>query len=165
MTFADLPVGAIVFLDANPLIYHFAPHPILAAPCSQLLTRIRKQEIQAFTSTHVLSEVAHHLMTLEAANLFGWTSKIVSHLKKQPTQIQKLTNFRKSIDSVPQLGIQLVTILPTWISLAAGLSQQYGLFSNDALIVAIMHANGWTSLASNDPDFDRVPGLKRYAPL
>ena len=39
-----------------------------------------------------------------------------------------------------------------------------GLLSNDALIVAVMQANGLTRLASHDADFDRVPGLTRYAP-
>src|SRR6266849_2322707 len=44
------------------------------------------------------------------------------------------------------------------------LSQQIGLLSNDALLVAVMQAHGLTKLASNDPDFDRVPGITRYAP-
>src|SRR5260370_35935862 len=101
MKFADLLAGESIFLDANPLVYHFAPDPNLGPPCSQLLARITNREIQAFTSTHVLSEVAHHLMILEAASLFGWSSKVAGHLKHQPSQIQKLTNFRKSIETVP----------------------------------------------------------------
>jgi predicted nucleic acid-binding protein len=48
---------------------------------------------------------------------------------------------------------------------AAALSQQIGLLINDALIAAVMQANLLTNLASNDADFDRVPGLTRYAPL
>jgi predicted nucleic acid-binding protein len=47
---------------------------------------------------------------------------------------------------------------------AAGLSQQTGLLSNDALIVAVMQNHGLTNLASHDADFDRVAGLTRYAP-
>jgi predicted nucleic acid-binding protein len=31
--------------------------------------------------------------------------------------------------------------------------------------VAVMQANRLTNLASNDADFDRVPGLTRYAPV
>jgi hypothetical protein len=27
MTFADLPAGASIFVDANPFVYHFAPDP------------------------------------------------------------------------------------------------------------------------------------------
>jgi predicted nucleic acid-binding protein len=50
------------------------------------------------------------------------------------------------------------------IDTAAGISQQTGLLSNDALIVAVMQANGLTRLASQDADFDRVPGFTRNAP-
>ena len=48
---------------------------------------------------------------------------------------------------------------------AACLSQQTGLLSNDALLIAVMQANGLTNLASHDSDFDRVPGLTRYTPV
>lgn len=37
MTFSDVPAGASVFIDANPFIYHFAPHPRLGNPCTELL--------------------------------------------------------------------------------------------------------------------------------
>ena len=136
MTFADLLAGEGIFLDANPLVYHFAPDPLFA----------------------------HHLMTLEASALFGWTSKVVEHLKQQPAAIQKLTNFRQAIEKTPHLSIQVLTVPAGLIATAAAVSQQYGLLSNDALIVAIMQAHGLTNLASQDRDFDRVPGITRYAP-
>jgi len=44
-------------------------------------------------------------------------------------------------------------------------SQQTGLLTNDALIIAVMQAHGLTNLASSDTDFDRVPGLTRYGPV
>jgi len=47
----------------------------------------------------------------------------------------------------------------------ARLSRQTGLLSNDALIAAVMHANGLTKIATSDQDFDRVPGLTRYEPV
>lgn len=164
MKFADLPAGERVFLDANPLVHYFAPDPNLGPSCRALLARIQIQQIEALTSTHVLSEVAHHLMTLEAARRFNWTSRIVTHLKQQPTRIQQLTGFRTAIDSIARLHVQVLTVHPDWIATAARLSQQHGLLSNDALIVAIMQAHGLTHLASQDSDFDRVPGLTRYAP-
>ena len=164
MTFADLLGGERLFRDANPMVYHFGAHPALGPACTQLLRRIENQELAAFTSTHVLSEAAHHLMTLEAATRFGWTSKVVQHLKQQPTAIQQLSAFRQAVEKVPQLGIQVLTVPPDLIATAAALSQQHGLLSNDALIVAVMQANGLTRLASNDADFDRVPGLTRYGP-
>ena len=164
MTFDDLNAGDSVLLDANPLIYHFIPFPVLGPPCTRLLERIVRNEITAFTSTHVLSEVAHRLMTTEAAQQFGWSSKVVERLKQDPTRIHQLSSFRKAIEEVPQLGIQILTIPAHLISAAAALSIQYGLLTNDALVVAVMQANGLTNIASSDADFDRVPGLTRYAP-
>ncbi|MFI5455510.1 MAG: type II toxin-antitoxin system VapC family toxin [Isosphaerales bacterium] len=60
--------------------------------------------------------------------------------------------------------IQVLNIPTTLILSAVVLSQQIGLLSNDALIVAVMQANGFTKLASHDADLDRAPGLTRYAP-
>ena len=40
-----------------------------------------------------------------------------------------------------------------------------GLLSGDALILAVMQTHGLTHLASNDADFDRVPGIVRYGPV
>jgi predicted nucleic acid-binding protein len=115
-------------------------------------------------STHELSEAAHHLMTLEAATRFGWTSKVVQRLKQLPSHVQQLTNFRQAIEQVVPLGIEVLTIPVDLVATAATISQQTGLLSNDALIVALMQANGLTKLASGDADFDRVPGITRYAP-
>jgi predicted nucleic acid-binding protein len=39
------------------------------------------------------------------------------------------------------------------------------LLSGDALIVAHLQANGLAQIASQDRDFDRVPGLTRYSPV
>ncbi len=55
MTFADLSAGESIFLDANPLVYHFAPDPVFGPACNQLIARAGSGDILAFTSTHVLS--------------------------------------------------------------------------------------------------------------
>jgi predicted nucleic acid-binding protein len=165
MTFADLPAGATVFVDANTLVYHFQPHPLFGAACTDLMERIERQELAGFTSTHVLSEVAHRLMTLEACSLFHWPfAGIAQRLRHHAAQVRTLTRFRQAIQEVPRLGIQVLTVLPSLIDAAAAISQQTGLLSNDALIVAVMQANGLANIASNDADFDRVPGQTRYAP-
>jgi predicted nucleic acid-binding protein len=104
------------------------------------------------------------LMIIEASKKFGWTSKVVQRLEQQPASVQQLTNFRQAMEQVPDLGITVMTIPHGLIATAAAISQQTGLLSNDALIVAVMQANGLTKLASSDTDFDRVPGITRYAP-
>lgn len=72
MTFADLVAGEEIFLDANPFVYHFVADPQYGAACSQLLQRVENQEIQGLTSTHVLTEMAHRIMTVEPIAAFVW---------------------------------------------------------------------------------------------
>lgn len=166
MTFADLIAGESVFVDANTLTYYHQPHPVLALPCKQLLERIDNQELAGFTSTHVLSEVAHRLMTLEAIAQFGWPfAGIGNRLRNHPADVQRLTTFRAALATIMGSNLQILTISPSLVITAAALSQQVGLLSSDALLVAIMQAHGLTRLASHDADFDRVPGLTRYAPV
>jgi hypothetical protein len=101
MTLASLPKGASVFLDANTLVYHFQPHPTLGAACQQPMARIDNQEVFGFTSTHILTEVAHRLMMLEAASLPGWKpTKVKQRLLKQPAALQQLTRFQAAVDAV-----------------------------------------------------------------
>ena len=164
MTFADLVRGDSVFVDANTLVYHFQAHSALGPPCTDVLKRIELQELTGYTSTHVLSELAHRLMTMEASALFKWASKTVQRLQQNPAHVQQLTQFRSALQRIRQMHLQVLTIPADMIDTAAGISQQIGLLSNDALIVAVMRANGLTHLASHDADFDRVPGLTRYAP-
>jgi len=70
-----------------------------------------------------------------------------------------------SFTAVLQSCIQVLTIPVPLITAGTRLSRQTGLLSNDALIVAVMQANGLTKLATSDQDFDRVPGLTRYQPV
>jgi predicted nucleic acid-binding protein len=165
MTFAHLGTGSAVFVDANCFVYHFAPDPRFQAACSQLLQRIETQDLSGFTSTPILSEVAHRLLTIEARLRFQWFSgKLLQRLRQNPAAWKSLTGFRTALTNILQSRIQVLTILPALVLTAATISQQHGLLANDALLIAVMQANGLTNLASNDADFDRVPGITRYSP-
>jgi predicted nucleic acid-binding protein len=166
MIFTDLPVGAAVFLDANTLVYHFSQHQRYGATCTDLLERIARQELAGHSSIAVLGEVAHRLMALEAIGRFGWPNAgIANRLRRHPAEVQQLMRFRQAIDEIPLFGIQVHPISFALLATALGLCQAHGLLTNDALIVALMQANSWTNLASEDDDFDRVPGISRYAPI
>lgn len=166
MIFTDVPAGASLFIDANTFVYHFSPHATLGAPCTELLERINQQEISASTSIDVLRDVAHRIMTAEAMTREGWPVAGIAHrLRKHPDVIRALSVFRQSIDDVPRFGVTIVSSPTSIASAAALVSQQYGLLSGDAMIVALMQQFGLTNLASHDDDFDRVPWLTRYAPV
>ena len=164
--FASLSAGASIFLDANTLVYHFQPHPTFGPACNQLMARIENQDVLGFSSTHILTELAHRLMMIEAATLPGWKpTKVKRRLLQQPAALQNLSRFQAAVDAVLQSRLQVLTIAPPLVLAATRISQSSGLLSNDALIVAVMQAAGLTNLASSDADFDRVPGITRYAPV
>lgn len=165
MTFADLAAGDSVFLDANTFIYHFGPDPGLGPACSQLLQRIENVDLLGFTSIHLLAEVVHKLMTIEANARFGWPmTGMANRLRRHPAEVQQLKAFKVALDRICQSRVQILDVPMATLQNAAAISQQTGLLINDGLIVALMQQHGLTRLASHDADFDRVPGLTRFAP-
>jgi len=166
MIYADLPAGATIFVDASVFIHHFEPNVLYGPAATEFLERIENQEINGLTATHMVSEVAHRLMTIEAMQAFGWKSAgIALRLRNYPTQVQTLKRFRQAVQEIPLFGLRVLPIDAAWLDAAAQISQQTGLLHNDALVIAVMRAHGLTNLASADPDFDRVPGIIRYAPV
>jgi len=165
MTFADLATGDPVFVDANTLIHLFQPHPQLGPFCHQLVQRIDNQDLVGFTSTHVVSEVCHRLMTIEANRALGWSIPgIGNRLRSNPHEVRKLSLFRRAVEQIAQSRLQILTITPLMLVASVALCQQLGLLTNDAVSVALMQAHGLSKIASSDSDFDRAPGLIRYAP-
>jgi predicted nucleic acid-binding protein len=166
MTFDALLAGQSVFVDANVFLYYFTMHPRYGPACKKLLDRIDNHEIIGLTSAAVLSEVVHRLMTIDACQRFGWASKgIAKRLRRHPTEVQQLTRARQAVDEITLIGVDVLPVAKPQVSLAPDISRQTGLLCGDAVIVAIMQAHGLTHLASKDADFDRVPGITRYAPV
>jgi predicted nucleic acid-binding protein len=59
----------------------------------------------------------------------------------------------------------VIVVTEQHVAAAADLSLQHGFLTNDALLLVLMQSQGLTRLVSNDADFDRMPGITRYAPL
>lgn len=142
-------------------LHHFK----YGAACTQLIKRVELHQLTGFTSTHVMADVAHRLMTIEAIKLLGWPQTgIAPRLRKYHGEIPKLSVYRQAISSFRLLSVQVVPVTQSLIETATLLSQRHELLTGDALVVAVMQAHGLTNLASKDDDFDRVPGITRYAP-
>ena len=105
-------------------------------------------------------------MTFEAHTMFGWPfAGIGNRLRTHPLEVKKLSAFRVAVEEILQSNVSSLTTTPADMSKAVTLAQQFGLLANDAILVAMMQANGLTKVASSDADLDRVPGISRYAPV
>ena len=165
MTFASLGNGESVFVDANVFVYHFSSHATFGVACRDLIERIEQGRLFGFTSTHILSEVSHRMMIIEAANLPGWgATNIRRRLQQKPHTIGGLSFFRNAVQAIVSSSVRVLTPTPHVVVDGTNVSQQSLLLSNDALTVAMMQHHGLVNLASGDADFDRVPGITRFAP-
>src|SRR5262249_37757391 len=151
---------------ANVFVYSYGDDPIFGDACTDLLERVELKDLLGFMSASLFSEVAHRLMTVEACQKFGWTYVgIARQLRRHPTEGQKLQEFRRALDDIVGIGIQVLPVSTQHVLAAGDLSIQHGLLSGDALILAMMQDQGITQLASNDTDFDRIPGIARFGPI
>jgi predicted nucleic acid-binding protein len=165
MTFDDIPDGEAVFLDANPFLHYFTAHARYGAVAQRLIDRIENQIIVGYTAAHVLLEVVHRLMTIEACQRFVWPVKrIAQRMRQHPAEVQLLDRSRQAFDELSMIGLKVLAITKTDVSLGIDASRQTGLLSADALIIALMRQHNLTGLASEDSDFDRVSGITRYGP-
>lgn len=139
VTFDDILASTAVFVDANCLIYAVTSDPRYGTSCERLLERIDNQEIQGFISAHVLSETAHRVMTFEAVARFSRPlAGMANWLRRHPAEVQQLSRHRQAIDEIQNCKVQILPVGGADVSRAADFSIQFGLLSNDALIVAVM---------------------------
>ena len=105
-------------------------------------------------------------MVMEAVTQLGWPmAGITRRLRSHPAEVQKLRRFRQAIDDIPRLGVEVLPVQRHISPLAASLSQLHGLLTNDAITLACMQDELIIHIASNDTDFDHIPGITRYAPI
>src|SRR4051812_14060404 len=105
-------------------------------------------------------------MTIEAMGRLGWpVSGLAARLKKHHAEIPKLSLYQQAAAKLGPLGIRVLPVTEQVVLAATAISQQFELLTGDAMIVALMHQQGLTKIASADGDFDRVPGLTRYGPV
>jgi predicted nucleic acid-binding protein len=130
------------------------------------LERLERHEVEGWTSPHILAEVSHRLMTIEACSTFGWVYQgVASRLRRHPEQVQKLHRFHEAVSRIILLGLRMILVTDSHVEQAADISRQYGLLTSDSLLIALMQDRGLNHLASSDSDFERVPGILRYAPV
>jgi predicted nucleic acid-binding protein len=149
----------------NIFYYHFVETPALSDPCTTFLERAANGSIEVCTSSHILSEAIHKVMLAEAEAIFGRNrAGLVNWLQRHRHRITELSKFLQAADGLAAMGLLLVPTDAALLVQAAILSAQLGLLTNDALVVALMRRHALTNLATNDDDFDGIPGLTVWKP-
>jgi predicted nucleic acid-binding protein len=162
MQLEDVPNGEQIFVDANILIYHFFG---VSCACRTFLQRCESEQVEAFTGVHILLEVAHRLMMLEALHK-GLISggQLARRLKERPEIVKSLREYNHSIQQVSRLGIRVRAVTSAIVRASEAVRVQEGLLTNDSITVALMRALGLTAVATYGADFERIGSLRVYQP-
>lgn len=162
---SDTPTGTHCFVDANIFYYHLVNTPPLSDDCSDFLKRLERRDVIGSTSTVSIAEATHKVMLADAVSTHGLDRKgLVARLKRKPQLPAALSKHHAVISTVRSLNIQIELVTPDLLEIAAGLSTELCLLTNDALTIATMKKLGLTDLATNDDDFDRVEGITVWKP-
>ena len=157
---ADIPDGVTCFIDATIFYYQLVNTPPLSDDCLDLLARAGTGAISGVTSTVALAEATHKVMLAEIVRRHSMAPQgLTTRLKKPPELLDNLTEHQQVVPLAYTLGIGVETITPDPLKRGAQLSPQHRLLTNDALMLAVMEKLAVSYLATNDDDFDSIPGL------
>lgn len=129
----------MIYLDANIFIYSLGNVDGKTNACIEILNKIIKDKIKAFTS------------------LLTWDEFFYA-IRRQMDKGKTIEESKKFLQ-FPNLSFLVVD--NRVISKAHELTDKYNLKSRDAIHAASALVHGIKEIASDDPDFDRVKELKR----
>ena len=137
----------------------------MSRECRDLLERCGRRELDAFTGTHVLLEVAHRLMMIEAVDKGLVTpGNVPSKLRRRPELASQLNDHSEAIRTIMNTGIEILQVDADILELSANLRSQTGFLVNDSVSLAMMRRHGIPAIATNDRDFQRVDWLEVHLP-
>ncbi len=157
-TFDEVRPGQSVFIDANIFIYHFADR---SPACSSLLGRCERHEVRGVTGAHVVLEVLHRLMMLEAVQKrLVAPGNVVRRLKERPQGVRELNEYARHARRIPDMGIEVWPVDIEVVRASHEVRTRMGLLIHDSITATMMERQATRVLATQDKDFSRVPGIQ-----
>jgi predicted nucleic acid-binding protein len=158
----DPPAGARCFVDANILGYHFVRHPVYSAPCWDFMQRVQDAEISACTSPMMVTEALHRIMLAQVQTRF--LPPALAHVQRHPEIIQQLTIYPAAAAGIATLSLDVLPVESMDFASISAAAAIHKLLTDDASTVALMQRHGIQFIATNDDDFDRIPGITACKP-
>lgn len=161
----QVPSGLELFIDTNILLYAVSEHPRYGGWCQELLDRVKAGDIKGEISVIVLNELVHKLVIGEVAQKEGIRPfQAVRYIKEHPEVLEDLEAYEVVEEVEREYNLTVVEVTGDDLSLAWKFMKEYRLLSNDALHLAVMKKRGVTEMATSDPDFDGVEGIRVWKP-
>ena len=163
MNLDDIAVGSLCVVDTNVLIY---AEQGLSPQAQRFVRRCSSGELKAVLPQTVWQELTHKLMLAEAM-MRGLTSggNPASRLASKPDAIRSLSLYRAKIKSLIDLGFGFESCqLEDLTERAFALQEEYGLLTNDAVVLAVALRLKADALISSDRGFRDIKAISIYYP-
>lgn len=159
-TLEEIAPGQMVFVDANIFIYHFTGRSMA---CRTLLERCEEGEVLGITGAHVVLEVLHRLMMLEAVqkDLIS-PGNVARRLRERLDIVRALDEYARHAGRIDDMGVRILPVDAQVVRASHEVRRAAGLLINDSVSVAMMQQDGIRAIATQDQDFKTVPGLQVY---
>lgn len=162
MNLSEIRAGEWVVIDTNILVY---ANQQKSAEAVQLLRRCAAREVRGIVPMPMVAELVHTLMLIEAREN-GWIEKSnpARALSEHPELVQRLSRYEAQIREFMGIGLRIETATMVDILETMNIQREYGLLTNDALLLAVARRLNCSAIASADQAFKTIKGVLVYQP-
>lgn len=162
MKLTEIRASEWVVIDTNILVY---ANQQKCPECIQLLKRCAQREVRGIVPMPMVAELVHTLMLIEAREN-GWIerSNPARALAEKPELVRRLARYENQVREFLGIGLRLEPATATDILETMSIQREFGLLTNDALLLAIARRLNCSAIATADAAFRSVTGFVVYAP-
>lgn len=162
MNLSDIRAGEWVVIDTNILVY---ANQQKSAEAVQLLRRCAAREVRGIVPMPMVAELVHTLMLIEAREN-GWIEKSnpARALSERPELVRRLSRYEAQIREFMGIGLRIETATMVDILETMNIQREFGLLTNDALLLAVARRLNCSAIASADQAFKMIKGVLIYQP-
>ena len=159
----DEVLGGLVYVDTNVLYMYLRSDPSHLPVIRAFLSRVVRGEVKACVGAPVVDELFYRLLLARLKDHTGRNANDV--LREDPVRAVSehgplVTRVIRQVLHLPNVSVHGVEEADAYHMLDSIV--EFSLLPRDALHLVIMRRLGITDVASDDADFDRVPGLNRH---
>jgi len=161
---SDITDGSDLFIDTNIFIYGLTGK---SSQCKTLLERCSTERIAGMSLFEVLHEATHKFMIAEATQkgyFAGQPEKGARYLARNPEQVKLLSDYWINTQRIRALNLLFLPMGQDIVNRAQLERANSGILTNDSVILGAMREYGVSLIATNDRQFDTVPGITVFAP-
>jgi predicted nucleic acid-binding protein len=162
MNLSEIRAGEWVVIDTNILVY---ANQQKSEEAVQLLRRCASREVLGIVPMPMVAELVHTLMLIEAREN-GWIEKSnpARALSERPELVRRLSRYETQVREFLGIGMRIEAATTVDIIEAMNIQREFGLPTNDALLLAVARRLNCSAVVSADMSFERIKGIMHYAP-